>query len=92
MEILFEFIFELLFEGSVEVAKSRKTPRWIRYPVIALLSLCFIAVVLLFFVLGIFLIIKNESYSLFLGLVFLIIDVLFVVSIIKKIKEFRNRK
>lgn len=92
MEILFEFIFELLFEGSVEVAKSRKAPRWIRYPIIALLSLCIIAVVLLFFVLGIFLIIKNESYSLFLGLVFLIIDVLFVVSIIKKIKEFRNRK
>ncbi len=92
MEILFEFIFELLFEGSVEVAKSRSLSKWIRYPVIALLSLCFIAVVLLFFVLGIFLIIKNESYSLFLGLVFLIIDVLFVVSIIKKIKEFRNRK
>lgn len=48
--------------------------------------------VLLFFILGVFLIIKNESYSLFLGLVFLIIDILFVVSIAKKIKELKNRK
>lgn len=92
MEMLFEFIFELLFEGSVEVAKSKNLPKWVRYPIITLLSLCVIAVVLLFFILGVFLIIKNESYSLFLGLVFLIIDILFVVSIAKKIKELKNRK
>ena len=30
MEILFEFIFEVLLEGSFELVKSKKIPLWLR--------------------------------------------------------------
>lgn len=45
MEIIFEFLLELLFEGSIEISKSRKVPKYIRYPLIGILSLLFLAVI-----------------------------------------------
>lgn len=53
METIFEFILELLLEGSIEISKSRKIPKYIRYPLIGLLSLFFLAVVGLIFLAGI---------------------------------------
>ncbi len=36
MDILFEFLLELLLEGSVEAATSPRLPKWVRYPLIFL--------------------------------------------------------
>jgi len=53
MECLFEFILELVFEGSIEVSKSNKIPKYIRYPLIVIISLFFIAVIGLIFIMSV---------------------------------------
>ena len=51
MDLVFEFLLELIFEGAVEVSKSKKIPTIIRYPLICLIVLFFIALIgLMFFV------------------------------------------
>ncbi len=34
MEYIFEFIIELAIEGGIEVSKSNKIPKYIRFPLI----------------------------------------------------------
>ena len=41
MEYLFEFIAELLLEGSLEISKNKKISKWIRYPLLITISLFF---------------------------------------------------
>lgn len=80
-EIIFEIIFELVFEGGLEVSKSNKIPKYIRYPLIGIISLCFIAVIGFVFIAGI--VSLKEDY-IFVG-IFLIILALFllIMSVIK---------
>lgn len=37
LDELFEFILELVVEGSIEISKNKKINKWIRYPLIALI-------------------------------------------------------
>jgi len=53
MEYIFEFIAELVLEGSIGVSTSSRIPKYIRYPLIGILSLFFIAVIGLVFFTGI---------------------------------------
>lgn len=50
---LVEFIIDLILDVSIEASKSKKVPRLIRYLLILLISLFFIAVIGLIFFLGI---------------------------------------
>lgn len=45
MDFLFELLFELIAEGTVELSKSIKVPKYIRYPLIVIIILAFIAVI-----------------------------------------------
>lgn len=54
MDILFEIVFDLLFEGSLEIASDKKISKWIRYPLIVLLIFLFAVVIVSLFVLGIY--------------------------------------
>ena len=93
MELLFEFIFDLIFEGSVEVAKSRKVSKWIRYPIIAILSLFMLLVIIVIGFVGIAMILSKESYSTYIGLIFIVFDIILIISGTKKIiKELKLRK
>ncbi len=89
METIFEFILELLLEGSIEISKSRKIPKYIRYPLIGLLSLFFLAVLGLIFVAGI--LVLKESL---LGGIFLILlgAFLLVMAVLKLWKTYLARK
>ncbi len=69
MEYIFEFILELVLEGGIEVSKSRKIPNYIRYPLIGILSLFFIAVIGLVFIAGILLLKENIPSGILLILV-----------------------
>ena len=80
MEYIFEFIFELVLEGSIEVSKSRNIPKYIRYPLIVIISLFFIAIIGLIFLVGILSIKENMLLGIFLILIGLF---LFIMSIIK---------
>lgn len=91
MELLMELITELLLEGSLEVAKSRRISKWIRYPAIALLAVLYVAVVALI-ALTAWIVCRGEG-PLWLGVGLLLLDIFFVLYSIRKIrKEILARK
>ncbi len=49
MEVVLEFLLELVLEGSEEISGNKKISRWIRYPLIALIALLYIAVISIIF-------------------------------------------
>ncbi len=80
MEYIFEFLLELVLEGSIVVSKNRKIPKYIRYPIIIIISLFFIAVIGLIFLAGILSLKENKI----LGLLFIFIGLfMFIIGIIK---------
>lgn len=82
MEFIFEFILELVFEGSIEISKNNKIPKFIRYPLIALISLFFIAVIGIIFLVGILFLLLKEN--ILLGIVFISIGLfMLIMSVIK---------
>lgn len=52
MDDFIEFLLELLLDGSIEVSKNKKVPKWIRYPIMILLILLFSLVLLFIIYLG----------------------------------------
>lgn len=89
MEFLFEFILELVLDGSVEVAQDRKVPKFIRYPLIGFLALCFLAVIGLIIFAGIMVLKENIFVGVFLILLGLL---LFIMSIIQFRKTYLTRR
>jgi len=83
MEFLFEFILELLLEGSIEASKSRKVPAPIRYLLIIMISLFFIAVIGLIIFAGIISLKKN----IIVGILFIILGLYFLIMCIIKFKN-----
>ncbi len=79
MEYIFEFILELVLEGGIEVSKSRKIPNYIRYPLIGILSLFFIAVIGLVFWAGILSLKENIPSGILLILVGLFLLIMSVI-------------
>ena len=83
MEFIFEFIFEFLFESSIEVSKSKKVSKYIRYPLIALISLFFIAVIGLIFYVGIIAL----KESVIAGIVLILIGLYMIIASIIKLRK-----
>ncbi len=80
MEYIFEFILELVlelvFEGSIEVSKSNKIPKYVRYPLIVIISLLFIAVIGLIFIAGILSIKEN----IFVGIILILLGLALIIA------------
>ncbi len=88
MDVLFEVILELVLEGSIEAIKSRKIPNYIRYPLIIMISLFFIAVIALLFFAGA-LALKESIPA---GILLISIGVFFLVmSVIKFRKTYLSK-
>ncbi len=83
MEYIFEFILELIFEGSIEASKSKKVPKPIRYILITLIALFFLAVIGLIFLTGILCLEKNIA----IGIFFILIGIITLVASIVKFKQ-----
>ncbi len=89
MECLFEFILELVLEGGIEVSKSNRIPKFIRYPLIVIIALFFIAVIGLIFFAGIL----SLKENIFVGIIFILIGTfLLIMSIIKFRKTYLVNK
>ena len=89
MDFLFELLLELILEGTVELSKSIKVPKYIRYLLIGLIVLFFIAVI------GIVLIAGFVSLEQNLLQGFLIIALaifLLIMSIVKFKKTYLTRR
>ena len=80
MELIIEFIIELILEGSFELSKNLKTPKWLRYPLIILVILFFLAVIAIIFIVG-YLALKENTI---IGLLIIIISIAFAVYSIAK--------
>lgn len=83
MELIFEFIFELIAEvlvdGGIEVSTNKKISKWIRYPILFILISLFLAVEFLVFFVGISIFEKSALGSIliiFVGII-LFIGVIF---------------
>ena len=83
MELIFEFIVELLFEGIGEASQNKKISKFIRYPLIALIILLYTAFILLFVFMGVS-ILKENMIG---GIIIIGFAILFLILSIKKFKE-----
>lgn len=83
MDDLIEFILELLLEGGIELSSNKKITKWIRYPLIFIISILFLLVVALIFYLGIW--IYKESIA--LSIAFIILSVAMLYGGINKFKK-----
>ena len=88
MDIVFELIFELFFEGSLEITKNKKISKWIRYPLMGIICLFFLLFLGLIFFLGISLYKENKIGS------FLIISigVFMMIGSVVKLKNVWHNK
>lgn len=83
MEVIVEFILELLLEGSIEVSRNIKVPKYIRYPLIFIISLLFLFVICIVILVGVLLL--NESVI--GGSAFILLGLFMLVSAIIKFKK-----
>ena len=93
VDFFFDFIFDFVFEGGIEISKNRKISKWIRFPVIAVMSLFIISVITLLGFLGTKIISGRESYSICVGLILIAFDIVLILFGMKRIiKELKSRK
>lgn len=87
MDILIEFLLELVFEGVFELSRNKKINKWIRYPMIVIVTLSIIAIIGGLLTLGIIFILKNTLEEIIIGIFLIIVAILLIFSAIKTLKE-----
>ncbi len=80
MEILFEIVLELLFEGGIEISQNRKISKWIRYPIAVVLVFFLFGVLFSLFLLGALICKKNLFGGIFILLVAFVMTCAFFVK------------
>lgn len=83
MDLVIEFLIELLFEGAIEVSKNQKVSNWIRYPLIILIILLFSLVIFGIFILGI----AVRKENLLLSVLLIALSIFMLVACIFKFKK-----
>ena len=83
MDDLIEGLFDLIFDILVEITSCEKVPKWIRYPLIIIITIFFTIIILGLFVLGILFLKDN----LIIGLIFIFISILLLFSGIKRTRR-----
>lgn len=88
MELIFEFIFELLFEGSISLSKNKKVPKTIRYLLIMLLLLFCICIIGFIFFISILVLKEN----IFAGIFIILFGIILLISMFFKFKKLYFKK
>lgn len=83
MEFLIELIFELIFDGTIEISKNRKVPKIIRYPLIAIIVIFFATIIIGLFIIGIIFMKGN----ILVGILCIVVSIIFLISAIIKFKK-----
>lgn len=89
MEFIIELILELFIEGGIEAAQSSKVPKVIRYPLLAIIFLVFIAIIAAIILIGVSLLKDNNFWGILLILLGLF---MLIFTIIKLRKMYLRRK
>ena len=93
MDFIFEFIFDLILEGSVEVAKERKISPWIRIPCLIFVLLFSIFIIGGLAFVGIYMLIKpDDQTSFYMGIVCLILDLIMIIGFIREYKKEKQKR
>lgn len=90
MDLIFEFLAELILEGSIELGLNKKTPKWLRYPLLLFITLVYGFVLFIIFFCAIKSFKENILISLLLilfGLFFIIMTIYQVTKRLKKEKQ-----
>lgn len=87
MDILFEFLFELVFEGMMETAKSKKVPMVIRIIAGVLVSAFLLAVIGVIVLVGILSFKDNKPFSVIMFILAIIFTIALILKIVKYIKK-----
>ncbi len=91
MDMLIEFLVELIFDTSLEVAKNRKISKWIRYHLIGLIILFIIGVIGCLVSVGVVMILSGKRSQMIIGELIVLLAIIFSVIIIKNIKKERDK-
>lgn len=83
MDFILEIIFELLFEGIIAVIQNKKISKWIRYPLLGIISVCYTALFFLIF----FLSIKLLKDSILLFILFFVISIFILILFLSFLKK-----
>lgn len=87
MDILFEFLFELVFEGMVETAKSKKVLMVIRIIAGVLVSAFLLAGIGVIVLVGISSFKDNKPFSVIMFILAIIFTIALILKIVKYIKK-----
>lgn len=83
MEFLFELLIELIAEGTVELSKSIKVPKYIRYPLIVLVVLFFVAVIGIMLLVGF----MSLQQNMFFGILIIALTLFMLIMGIVKFRK-----
>ena len=83
MEYIFEFVAELILEGSIEISSNKKISKWIRYPLIFLIILFFSTIIFGLLISGIIILKKNIAVGIFI----IIVSIIMLIGSIIKFKN-----
>lgn len=89
MEFIFKIILLIIINASIEGMKSKTIPIWIRIICTIIVSLVFLAVIVLIGMIAIFMWKENQ---LLLSIPFLIVDTIVIIGAIKMIKKLELKK
>ena len=94
MDLLIEFLFDMVFETSVALASSKKAKKWIRYPLIVFVSLFILAILSFVGLFGVFMIANRKArLDVTLGWLLILLDVIMICSaVVKIIRQIRELK
>lgn len=83
MDLLIEIILELILEGTLAITSNKKVPKWIRYPLIFILSILLSIVIIGLFILGVYIYQENIIIS----LIFILSSTALLIGAIIKFKN-----
>lgn len=90
MELLIEFLVELILEGSMEISEDEKMPKWLRYICLTIVTLFFGTVTIGLFILGVYVGKENIYAGIFFILIAFILLISGIIKFEKKYIEKRN--
>lgn len=88
MALIIEFVGEVIIEGIIELIQNKKISKWIRYPLLIIISLFYTAIIAAITFVSIKYFSKNSLLSIFL----LSVDVLLIVGLVSIIRKSINKK
>ena len=90
MELLIEFLVDLILEGSLEISEDERMPKWLRYICLTIVIIVFSIVIIGLFVLGVYIGKENIYAGIFCILIAFILLISVVVKFEKKYIQRRN--